>query len=93
MDTPKKRNVTLSVDEDTVRKAKSSLALSGKTMSEVLEEALEGHLSEFQINSLASKLGIKLRRMSSIEIKKRRPRAPEGFNSSSAIKEMRASRI
>ncbi len=86
----KKRNITLSVDAEVARKAKSSLALSGKTMSGVLEDALEGQITEFKINALASALGIKIERISKGEVKKKRPKAPPGFDSTSIIREMRS---
>ncbi len=92
MEGSKKRNVTLSVDSDVVRRAKSSLVLSGKTMSEVFEEALGRYAVGQELDDLAEKLGIKLSRTSPKDIKKRRPIAPPGFNSAEVIRQMRESR-
>lgn len=86
----RKRNVTLSVDAEVARRAKASLALSGKTMSEVLEDALEGQIAGWKINSLASELGVRLEKVSSQDVKKKRPKAPRGFDSASIIREMRS---
>ncbi len=89
--TGKKRNVTLSIDAEVARKAKASLALSGKTMSGVLEEALESYIGSIWIESLALELGIKLGRINPRDIPKLRPKAPKGYSSLAIIREMRGS--
>lgn len=85
----KKRNITLSVNSDIARKAKSSLALSGKTMSKVFEEALESYVSGWWISSMAAQLGIKVGSINPRDIPKIRPKAPKNFDSASIIRKMR----
>ena len=91
MEGGRKRNVTLSVDSEVVRKAKSSLVLNGKTMSKVFEEALQNYVSSIWISSLESSLGIKLGKINPRDMPKLRPKAPKGWSSSSVIREMRGS--
>ena len=85
----KRTKVTLSVDEDTLREAKSYLAGKDHTLSRVLEEALRELLSSNQLQGIATKLGVNVKYVSYDEVARARP---TGIDAGRIVREMRDAR-
>lgn len=83
-----KTKLTLTIDKDVIRKAKSRLALEDKSISEVVEVLLKSYAISW-IDKLMAQLGIKERYLSYDSVIKNRKR---GLDAGKIIRSMRDAR-
>jgi len=85
----KKIKVTLSLREDIVRRARSKLAIEGRSLSEIVEEFLKMYDEISFLDILCETLGFEARFYTSIEVESDRPR---GFKAEEVVREIRDER-
>jgi len=85
----KKVKVTLSLREDLVRKAKSKLALEGRTLSDAVEEFLTTCDEIDFLDRLCEALGVEKMFYTTSEVIANRPR---GFRAEKVLREARSER-
>lgn len=83
-----KAKLTLTVDKDVVRYAKSRFALQNMSISEAVEDLLKSYADSW-IDNIMHELGVKERYVSSSEVMKNRSR---GLDAGLAVREMRDAR-
>ena len=84
-----KVKLTLSLSKNLVRRAKSRVALEGRSLSEVIEELLSLYDEAGYIDELCQKLNLEKRLYTSSEVEAERPRGPK---SEEVIREFRDER-
>jgi hypothetical protein len=84
-----KTKLTLTIEKDIVRQAKSKLALEDKSVSEIVEVLLKSYVTNSWIDELMASLGIKKRYVSYDSVMKNRKR---GLDSGKIIRSMRDGR-
>lgn len=88
-----KVKLTLSLREDVVRRAKSRLALDGRTLSEVVEEFLSVYDEIGFLDELCQKLSIEKRFYTSAEVEADRPRGPGAEKVIREVRDERSKRL
>ena len=89
----KKVKVTLSLREDLVRRAKSRLALEGRSLSDLVEEFLASYDTIELLDQLCELLGLEKRFYTSSEVKAGRPLGLKAEDIVRELKDERAERI
>ena len=85
----KKVKVTLSLTEDIVRRAKSKLAIEGRSLSDAVEELLLVYDELGFLDKLCEDLGLESRFYSSSEVTDNRP---TGINAEGIVRDVRDER-
>jgi len=85
----RKVKVTLSLREDVVRRAKSKLAIEGRSLSDAVEEFLQTYDELDFLDKLCESLGLESRFYTGSEIASNRPK---GFKAEEAVREVRDER-
>jgi hypothetical protein len=85
----RKIKVTLSLREDVVRRARSKLAIEGRSLSDIVEEFLKMYDEISLLDRLCETLGFESRFCTSVEVKSGRPK---GFKAEKIVREIRDER-
>jgi len=85
----KKVKVTLSLEEDLVRRTKSKLALEGRNLSELVEELLAAYDGLELLDKLCDSLNLEKKFCTSYEVEAGRP---AGLKAEEVVREIRGDR-
>ena len=85
----RKVKVTLSLREDVVRRARSKLAIEGRSLSDAVEEFLLTYDELYFLDKLSENLGLESRFYTSSEITSNRP---TGIKAEEVVREIRDER-
>jgi len=85
----RKVKVTLSLREDVVRRAKSKLAMEGRSLSDAVEEFLLTYDELYFLDKFCESLGLESRFYTSLEITSNRP---TGIKAEEVVREIRDER-
>lgn len=88
-----KVKLTLSLREEVVRRAKSRLALEGRTLSEVVEDFLSLYDEVGFLDELCKDLNIEGRFYTSVEVEADRPKGPGAEKVVREIRDERSERL
>lgn len=83
-----KKKLTLSIDEDVIKRAKSALVLKNKTLSEIVEERLLSIYASNEMDNAMRNSGLECRYVNPDDIRRKRSNM-KLTNSSETIREMR----
>jgi hypothetical protein len=86
-----KMKVTLSLNEEILKEAKAGAALSGESMSGMIEEFLKS-TTRYGVEEMMNELGIKKEYTSFEGVVRSRQKAPKGTSAAKIIREMRDDR-
>ncbi len=86
-----KIKVTLSVSEEVLREAKAGAAMSGESVSGMIEEFLRS-ITKYGIEEMMGELGIEKEYTSFESVIRSRSKAPKGMSAEKIIREMRDAR-